>query len=159
MPLSKFYHVLRNSFILDEEHMATPYRLDSYDIANRLTQVNGLTLTWDANGNLLQDHLGRVYTYDSADRLTSLVQGGSTFTFAYNGLGDRLQQTVNGVPTHYSLDLNNSLTQVLSDGSSAYLYGLDRIGESGEANRFRCHRGLLTWLKRFYQDDAVPLRR
>ena len=95
--------------------------------------MNGLTLTWDANGNLLQDQLGRVYTYDSADRLTSLVQGGSTFTFSYNGLGDRLRQTVNGVPTDYSLDLSNSLTQVLSDGTNTYLYGVGRIGEQNSS--------------------------
>jgi RHS repeat-associated protein len=50
-------------------------------------------------------------------------------TFAYNGLGDRLQQTVGGVTTHYTLDFNNSITQVLADGASRYLYGLGRIAQ------------------------------
>jgi RHS repeat-associated protein len=36
---------------------------------------------------------------------------------------------VNGVTTSYVLDLNAGLTQVLSDGTNAYLYGLNRIGE------------------------------
>jgi RHS repeat-associated protein len=47
----------------------------------------------------------------------------------YNGRGDRLQQTVDGVATNYVLDLNAGLTQVLSDGTSQYLYGLGRVGE------------------------------
>ncbi len=51
--------------------------------------------------------------------------------FAYNGLGDRLQQTAGGVTTNYTLDLNADLTQVLADGTSTYLYGLGRIGQQG----------------------------
>ena len=34
----------------------------TYDIANRLTTVNDVPLTWDDNGKLLQDHSGTVYT-------------------------------------------------------------------------------------------------
>jgi RHS repeat-associated protein len=50
-------------------------------------------------------------------------------TFAYNGLSDRLQQTVGGVTTQYKLDINNSLSQVLSDGTNRYLYGMGRIAQ------------------------------
>ena len=35
-----------------------------------------------------------------------------------NGIGDRLSQTVNGVPTNYILDLNAGLTQVLDNGTT-----------------------------------------
>ncbi len=41
--------------------------------------------------------------------------GADTFTFAYNGLGDRLRQTINAVPQNYTLDIVSGLTQVLSD--------------------------------------------
>jgi RHS repeat-associated protein len=51
----------------------------------------------------------------------------------YNGLGDRLSQTVNGVTTQYTLDLNTSLTQVLADGTNTYLYGNGRVGEKQSA--------------------------
>jgi RHS repeat-associated protein len=84
--------------------------------------------TWDANGNLLDDGVS-TYTYDHANRLTSVIQGGDTYTFAYNGLGDRLQQTVNGIPTNYTLDINAPLVQTLSDGTNTYLYGLSRIAQ------------------------------
>jgi RHS repeat-associated protein len=54
---------------------------------------------------------------------------GDIYNFEYNGLGNRLNQTVNGVPTDYTLDINQGLTQVLEDGTNRYLYGLQRIGE------------------------------
>jgi RHS repeat-associated protein len=100
----------------------------TYDIANRLTSVNGVNYTWDANGNLLSDGVS-TYTYDTANRLASITAGASTTSYAYNGTGDRLGQTVNGTPTNYTLDLNAGLTQVLADGTNVYLYGNGRIGE------------------------------
>jgi RHS repeat-associated protein len=49
------------------------------------------------------------------------------------GLGDRLSQ--NGV--NYTLDLNSGLTQVLSDGTISYTYGLGRISQqSGNASEY-----------------------
>ena len=50
-----------------------------------------------------------------------------------NGLGDRLSQTVTGVATTYTLELNAGLTQVLTDGTNTYLYGAGRIGEKQAA--------------------------
>jgi len=96
-----------------------------YDDANRLTSVDGVNYTWDNNGNLLNDGVN-TYAYDSANRLTSF---NGTSSYAYNGMGDRLSQTVNGNTTNYTLDLNSGLTQVLSDGQFTYLYGLDNIAQ------------------------------
>ena len=95
---------------------------------------SGAPHTWGANGNLLTDGL-RTYAYDHAHRLTSIVQGLDTYAFAYNGLGDRLRQTVNGVASIYTLDLETGLTQVLADGSNAYVYGLGRIAQQGLGGR------------------------
>jgi hypothetical protein len=52
----------------------------------------------------------------------------------YNGLGDRVQQTVNSVTTTYALVLNTTYTQVLNDGNDTYLYNLRRIGEEDTAS-------------------------
>jgi RHS repeat-associated protein len=57
------------------------------------------------------------------------VTGANTSAYVYNGLGDRLSQTVDSVTTNYTLDLNAGLTQVLADGTNTYLYGNGRIGE------------------------------
>jgi RHS repeat-associated protein len=99
-----------------------------YDDANRLIDVDGVTFTWDDNGNLIQDDL-RIYHYDHANRLDIVLMGGDNYTFGYNGVGDRLRQTVNGESSFYSLDLIANLTQVLNDGTNSYLYGLQRVGE------------------------------
>ncbi len=90
--------------------------------------MDGQTYTWDNNGNLLNDGT-RTFTYDQANRATQIISGTNTYAFAYNGLGDRLRQTVNGTPTNYALDPNAGLTQVLSDGTSTYLYGNGRIAQ------------------------------
>lgn len=118
----KFYHYAYDPVgnrISQQTHLGNDIYV--YDDANRLASVNGKPYTWDNNGNLLDDG-ANLYTYDVANRLVS-VNG--TTSYAYNGLGDRL--TENG--THYTLDLNTGLTQVLADGTNTYLYGLGRIAE------------------------------
>jgi hypothetical protein len=74
--------------------------------------------------------------YGSYGEKASPVNGPSgSYTYGYNGLGDRLQQVSSGVTTRYVLDLNNDLAQVLSDGSNTYLYGLDRIAQQNIVGR------------------------
>ena len=76
------------------------------------------------------------YAYDSANRLKTIVNQQSSIENRYNGLGDRLQQTVNGITTTYTLDLNTGLTQVLNDGTNTYIYGLGRIAQVVIAHDF-----------------------
>jgi YD repeat-containing protein len=98
----------------------------NYDLANRLTQVDGQSYTWDNNGNLLSDEQ-RTFTYDSANRLLSVTQGATTTQFTYNGDGDRLAQTANGVTTDYVLDpvgLAQVLVASAGGQSTHYLPGL-----------------------------------
>jgi RHS repeat-associated protein len=98
--------------------------------------VNGVTYVYDNNGNLLNDGVN-AYTYDSANRLKTFTNATTTATYTYNGLGDRpstgsghrLQETVNGVTTTFTMDLNTGLTQALSDGTNHYIYGLGRIAQ------------------------------
>jgi YD repeat-containing protein len=56
------------------------------------------------------------FVHNPANRLTAPSAQGALYAYAYNGLGDRLQQTVNGVASDYTLDIEAGLTQVLSDG-------------------------------------------
>ncbi len=114
----------------------------TYDAANRQTSANGVAYTWDANGNLLND--GQyTYRYDSANRLSAVEKGTYSASYAYNGLGDRVSQTANGVTTQYTLDLNSGLTQVLTEntaggyGDETYLYGLARLAQvSAESTEY-----------------------
>jgi len=99
-----------------------------YDEANQLISANGISYTWDANGNLLSDGT-YTYEYDYANRLASAIGQGDVYGFAYNGLGNRYQQTVNGETSTYTLDLAASLPQVISDGTYTYLYGANRFAQ------------------------------
>ncbi|HVP21832.1 MAG TPA: hypothetical protein VMS73_08220 [Anaerolineaceae bacterium] len=60
-----------------------------------------------------------------------MTTGGTTYTYAYNELGDQVSQTVGEVTTTYTLDLAAGLTQVLADGTLTYLYGNARIAQYG----------------------------
>jgi RHS repeat-associated protein len=102
-----------------------------YDTANRLEYVNDQAYTWDNNGNLLNDGASG-YTYDHADRLKSASEAGLIASYNYNGMGNRLQQTVSGATSNYTLDLAGGLTQVLGDGTQTYLYGNGRIAQYTE---------------------------
>jgi RHS repeat-associated protein len=103
-----------------------------YDDANRLTSVGGVSYAWSDNGNLLSDAT-YTYVYDHANRITSATWGTLVYGFTYNGLGDRLRQTVGGTPTEYTLDIGGGLTQVLSDGTNAYLYPSPSLGAGSNA--------------------------
>ncbi len=119
------YDAVGNRLTQDANGTRTTY---SYDNANRLTSVNGQAYTWDNNGNLTSDGL-LTYSYDQANRLKQVTQGANTYTFAYNGVGDRLSQTVGITTTRYVLDPAAGLTQVLADGTNTYLYGNGRLAQ------------------------------
>lgn len=91
-----------------------------YDLASRLTSVNGIEYGYDFNGKLLNDGMND-YEYDSANSLISFTNATTTVTYHYSGLNDRLQETVNGVTTTFIMDLNAGLTQALSDGVDSYI--------------------------------------
>jgi len=123
------YDAVGNRLIQVIEDATNTY---TYDTANRLTSVDGVPFTWDANGNLLSDGVSS-YIYDPANRLKYVIQGEAeplAYTFTYDGLGNRVGQTVpDGTSYNYALDLAAALTQLLDDGTNTYLYGRARIGE------------------------------
>ena len=132
-PYDDYYHYTYDAVgnrETQEKYIAGILTNDSYnyDIANRLTTVNGVTYEWDDNGNLHYDGIN-TYTYDSANRLTTLTGPSTTVNYRYNGLGDRLQETVNGQTTSFTMDLNAGITQALSDGTYYYVYGNGRIAQ------------------------------
>jgi len=76
----------------------------------------------------------------------------------YNGDGDRLSQTENGQTTHYTLELNAGLTQVLSDGSNTYLYGHARIAQQSAAGKLYFLSDALGSVRQLFDADGnMPL--
>jgi RHS repeat-associated protein len=80
-------------------------RAYSYNGANQLTNAG---FTYDANGNMTHDGVNP-YTWDRANRLLS--HQGSSYT--YNGLGQRVSQTVGSIVTQYLQDTQPGLFKVI----------------------------------------------
>lgn len=62
--------------------------------------------------------------YNQANRLTSY---GSTASYSYNGDGLRTSKTVSGVTTSETWDITGTVPTLLTDGSTAYVYGPDGL--------------------------------
>jgi RHS repeat-associated protein len=122
--------------------------ITTYNLANEITNAG---YTYDAAGNLTNDGTAAA-TYDALHRTTA--RGGTTY--AYNGDGVLVSQLTAGVTTRYTQDLAAPLSQILSDGSTAYLYGLDRLAaQSGGANTWYVADALGS-VRRTVSEAGVP---
>ncbi len=73
---------------------------------DQLTAVDGTPITYDAIGNPLNDG-NWMYTWQNGRQLASMSKSGTTASFKYNENGLRVQKTVNGVVTNYTLHGKN----------------------------------------------------
>jgi RHS repeat-associated protein len=92
--------------------------------------------SYDSNGNVTSTG-GKSFTYDSENHLVSMTATGKSVGMVYDGDGNRVAKTVNGVTTLYLVDDLNptGYAQVVEElsGTGAverkYTYGLQRISE------------------------------
>ena len=102
--------------ILKKERFAnadttTPLETVTYEYGDanwrdKLTAVNGSTIRYDAIGNPLSDGTW-TYTWQNGRQLQKMQKAGVTAEFVYNADGLRVQKTVNGVVTKYTLHGKN----------------------------------------------------
>ena len=90
---------------------ATPLETVTYTYGDanwrdKLTAVNGSTIRYDAIGNPLNDGTW-TYTWQNGRQLQKMQKAGVTAEFVYNADGLRVQKTVNGVATKYTLHGKN----------------------------------------------------
>ena len=84
--------------------------LHTHDDANRLTDDDQFTYTYDLNGNLATktDKVTSgvtTYTWDAQNQLIQIdVPGGTSTTYKYDGLGRRIEKDVNGNISRYVYD-------------------------------------------------------
>ena len=107
-----------------------PAQTSTYDNNDRI-----LSDTFDNNGSTLSSG-GNSYTYDAEAKLVSAVVNGHNIAIVYDGDGNRVQKTVDGVVTTYLVDTNNhtGYSQVLEEKRNGvldkvYTYGLDLISQ------------------------------
>jgi YD repeat-containing protein len=135
----------------------------SFDVGNRLSQASSLhniptvgftycpddTLlseTYDGNGNVTATG-GKTFSYDSQNELISA--NGGAVTVMYDGFGNRVSKTANGVTTKYVNP--TGYPQVFDEltGSTVtrtYTYGLQRISEDQPIDN--------VWTPSFYGYDG-----
>jgi RHS repeat-associated protein len=105
-----------------------------YDPNDRLTKdISAGDTGYDDNGNTTIKGADS-YQYDAENRLVSATVGGKSISIVYDGDGNRVSKTVDGVTTTYLVDTNNltGYSQVLEEKRAgilvkAYTYGLDLI--------------------------------
>ena len=80
-------------------HLSASY---AHSSANRLLEDDAFTYGYDANGNRASKTekttgLTTTYTYDGEDQLVHVdLPGGGSASYRYDGLGRRIEKTVNG---------------------------------------------------------------
>lgn len=111
---------------------ATPATLTTatsqFDANNRLTLFNGVSQSYDANGNLTFDG-SKTYVWDVRNRLSQIKQGSTVLAdFSYDAFGRRIGTTLGGNATQYLYDGFNAVQENRGSARTAILSGL-RIDE------------------------------
>jgi len=107
-----------------------------YNSRNQLTGYNGVTYTYDDNGNTTSktDAEGTAnYTYNYENRLTGIdFPGGGYATYKYDVKGRRIEKNVNGTVTKYLYDGDSSIAEYNGSGilQRNYFYGAGDINPS-----------------------------
>ena len=106
--------------------------------------------TYDADGNVAAEG-GKTFSYDSQNHLVAM--NGGAVQMLYNGDGNRVAKSVNGVVTRYLVDDLNptGYAQVVDELTSGavtrtYTYGLQRISQEQVISN--------TWTPSFYSYDG-----
>ncbi len=95
----------------------------TYDAANRQLIFGGQTLTYDLNGNLVNDGT-MTYTWDARNHMAGLSGPGATASFQYDALGRRVVKTINGTVTSLRYDVLNPVQEVSGAAVANTLAGL-----------------------------------
>ncbi|MDQ7035579.1 MAG: RHS repeat-associated core domain-containing protein [Anaerolineae bacterium] len=116
----------------------------TFNAANQMTNDGTNTMTYDDNSNLTKDGVNAL-TWDRANRMLTAP---SSTSYKYDGLGNRIQQTVSSVVTDYLNDVQPGLTKLLrqADGTNTdfFVHGVRGIHavDDGSAWKYAVQDGL-----------------
>ena len=96
----------------------------SYDAANRQLKFGAQSLSYDLNGNLVDDGT-KTYAWDARNRLTALTGAGIIASFQYDPVERRSSKTINGTQTGFLYDGLNPVQELAGATAPAtFLTGL-----------------------------------
>ncbi|MFX3551534.1 RHS repeat-associated core domain-containing protein [Ralstonia mannitolilytica] len=98
-----------------------------FNANNQLTNWNGQSLTYDANGNLTSDG-ANTYVWDERNQLRS-IGGAVTASFQYDALGRRTNKTIGSKSTGYLYDGANFVQEQSGGAVTANLVTGPRLDE------------------------------
>jgi RHS repeat-associated protein len=94
----------------------------SYNADNEQSTFNGVSLSYDSNGNLTGDGTN-TYTWDARNHLTQITQRRTTVgSFVYDGFGRRMSKTISGTTTQFLYDGLNAVQEL--NGSNGVVANL-----------------------------------
>ena len=81
------------------------------------------------------------YTWDRANRMVGMSTGATTYSYAYDGDGNRMSQTVNSTVTNYLLDVQPELVMVLQSTQGTDVTNYIHNGFGGIHSKIRSFQG------------------
>lgn len=113
-----------------------------YDVYGNLV-ATCLSANWDGTNKKCTSGTEIIkYTYDAAMRLKKVVEAGTTYTYTYNGDGERVRQKVDAggstyTLTTYVLDLASAPTMVLKETTETWTKGTpDTLSSTAPSIRY-----------------------
>jgi RHS repeat-associated protein len=111
----------------------TPGSANTFDTADELTEGTGVKYSYDEQGERTKTTPttgpATTYGYNQAGDLTSVARPEEGVTpkiedsYAYNGDGLRVSQTITGKTSYLAWDTAEGLPLILNDGTDSYIYG------------------------------------
>ena len=119
------YDIRGNITSKTESGTTTTFSYSNSSWKDELTAVNGTSLTYDENGNVLT-YGNKKFTWNTGRNLESIVDGNNKYSYAYDENGIRTSKTVNGKTTYYNTKDGVILSQ--TDGTDTIYFQYDNNG-------------------------------
>ena len=119
------YDIRGNITSKTESGTTTTFNYSNSSWKDELTAVNGTSLTYDENGNVLT-YGDKSFTWNTGRNLESITDGDNKYSYTYDENGIRTSKTVNGKTTYYNTKDGVILSQ--TDGTDTIYFQYDNNG-------------------------------
>ncbi len=128
-------HVIEKTGSFAQTNLPQPVTGNTFNADNEMTAFNGTAMSYDANGNLLNDGTN-TYAWDTRNHL-SAITGANTASFVYDPLGRRMSKTIGATATSFLYDGLNPVQELQSGSPSANMLtglGIDEYFQRTDAS-------------------------